>query len=118
MLIGGAPLGFFYKAVNTMDSMVGYKNEKYLHFGRFAAKMDDVWNYIPSRISALLMIASAWIFRMDYKRAWAVWKRDRRKACQPEFRADRSGMCGALQVQLAGRCLLFWKIISERDNRR
>ena len=75
MLIGGAPLGFFYKAVNTMDSMVGYKNEKYLHFGRFAAKMDDVWNYIPSRISALLMIASAWIFRMDYKRAWAVWKR-------------------------------------------
>lgn len=79
MLIGGAPLGFFYKAVNTMDSMVGYKNEKYLHFGRFAAKMDDVWNYIPSRISALLMIASAWIFRMDYKRAWAVWKRDRRK---------------------------------------
>lgn len=74
MLIGGAPLGFFYKAVNTMDSMVGYKNEKYLHFGRFAAKMDDVWNYIPSRISALLMIASAWIFRMDYKRAWAVWK--------------------------------------------
>lgn len=48
MLIGGAPLGFFYKAVNTMDSMVGYKNEKYLHFGRFAAKMDDVWNYIPS----------------------------------------------------------------------
>ena len=78
MLIGGAPLGFFYKAVNTMDSMVGYKNEKYLHFGRFAAKMDDVWNYIPSRISALLMIASAWIFRMDYIRAWAGWKRDRR----------------------------------------
>ena len=57
MLIGGAPLGYFYKAVNTMDSMVGYKNEKYLHFGRFAAKMDHVWNYIPSRISALLMIA-------------------------------------------------------------
>ncbi|WP_417032079.1 adenosylcobinamide-phosphate synthase CbiB, partial [Blautia sp.] len=83
MLIGGAPLGFFYKAVNTMDSMIGYKNEKYLHFGRFAAKMDDVWNYIPSRISALLMIASAWIFRMDYKRAWAVWKRDRRKHASP-----------------------------------
>ena len=88
MLIGGAPLGFFYKAVNTMDSMVGYKNEKYLHFGRFAAKMDDVWNYIPSRISALLMIASAWIFRMDYKRAWA----------------------GALQVQLAGDAYYFGKL--------
>lgn len=118
MLIGGVPLGFFYKAVNTMDSMVGYKNEKYLHFGRFAAKMDDVWNYIPSRISALLMIASAWIFRMDYKRAWAVWKRDRRKHAQPEFRADRSGMCRCTSGAACGRCLLFWKIISERDNRR
>ena len=120
MLIGGAPLGFFYKAVNTMDSMVGYKNEKYLHFGRFAAKMDDVWNYIPSRISALLMIASAWIFRMDYKRAWAVWKRDRRKqkSCESEFGTDRScnGWCTGCTAR--GKCILFWKIISERDNRR
>ena len=57
--IGGVPLGFFYKAVNTMDSMVGYKNEKYLYFGRAAAKLDDVMNYVPSRISGLLMVASA-----------------------------------------------------------
>ena len=105
MLIGGAPLGFFYKAVNTMDSMVGYKNEKYLHFGRFAAKMDDVWNYIPSRISALLMIASAWIFRMDYKRAWAVWKRDRRKHASPNSAQTEAVCAGALQVQLAGDIL-------------
>ena len=55
--IGGAPLGFFYKAVNTMDSMVGYKNGKYLYFGRAAAKLDDVMNYVPSRISGLLMVA-------------------------------------------------------------
>ena len=96
MLIGGAPLGFFYKAVNTMDSMVGYKNEKYLHFGRFAAKMDDVWNYIPSRISALLMIASAWIFRMDYKRAWAVWKRDRRKHASPNSAQTEAVCAGAV----------------------
>ena len=113
MLIGGAPLGFFYKAVNTMDSMVGYKNEKYLHFGRFAAKMDDVWNYIPSRISALLMIASAWIFRMDY----SLEKRQA-KACQPEFRTDRSGMRRCTTGAACRRCLLFWKIISERDDRR
>ena len=109
MLIGGAPLGFFYKAVNTMDSMVGYKNEKYLHFGRFAAKMDDVWNYIPSRISALLMIASAWIFRMDYKRAWAVWKRDRRKHASPNSAQTDAVCAGALQVQLAGDAWYFGK---------
>ena len=110
MLIGGAPLGFFYKAVNTMDSMVGYKNEKYLHFGRFAAKMDDVWNYIPSRISALLMIASAWIFRMDYKRAWAVWKRDRRKHASPNSAQTEAVCAGALQVQLAGDAYYFGKL--------
>ena len=110
MLIGGAPLGFFYKAVNTMDSMVGYKNEKYLHFGRFAAKMDDVWNYIPSRISALLMIASAWIFRMDYKRAWAVWKRDRRKHASPNSAQTEAVMAGALDIQLAGNAYYFGKL--------
>jgi adenosylcobinamide-phosphate synthase len=110
MLIGGVPLGFFYKAVNTMDSMVGYKNEKYLHFGRFAAKMDDVWNYIPSRISALLMIASAWIFRMDYKRAWAVWKRDRRKHASPNSAQTEAVCAGALQVQLAGDAYYFGKL--------
>lgn len=110
MLIGGAPLGFFYKAVNTMDSMVGYKNEKYLHFGRFAAKMDDVWNYIPSRISALLMIASAWIFRMNYKRAWAVWKRDRRKHASPNSAQTEAVCAGALQVQLAGDAYYFGKL--------
>ena len=99
-----------YKAVNTMDSMVGYKNEKYLHFGRFAAKMDDVWNYIPSRISALLMIASAWIFRMDYKRAWAVWKRDRRKHASPNSAQTEAVCAGALQVQLAGDAYYFGKL--------
>ena len=114
MLIGGAPLGFFYKAVNTMDSMVGYKNEKYLHFGRFAAKMDDVWNYIPSRISALLMIASAWIFRMDYKRAWAVWKRDRRKHASPNSAQTEAVCAGALQVQLAGDAYYFGKLYEKK----
>ena len=85
-----------------MDSMVGYKNEKYLHFGQFAAKMDDVWNYIPSRISALLMIASAWIFRMDYKRAWAVWKRDRRKHASPNSGFPESAMAGILDCRFGG----------------
>ena len=71
--IGGVSLGFFYKAVNTMDSMVGYKNEKYLYFGRAAAKLDDVMNYVPSRISGLLMVASAALTGGDAKRAWHIF---------------------------------------------
>ena len=114
MLIGGAPLGFFYKAVNTMDSMVGYKNEKYLHFGRAAAKLDDVMNFLPARISALLMIASAWIFRMDYKRAWAVWKRDRRKHASPNSAQTESVCAGALRVRLAGDAWYFGKLVKKK----
>ena len=69
MMIGGAPLAFLYKAVNTMDSMLGYKEEKYLYLGRVPAKMDDLFNYIPARLSALFMLAAAWILRMDAKQA-------------------------------------------------
>ena len=82
------------------------------------SKMDDVWNYIPSRISALLMIASAWIFRMDYKKGVGSLEKRQAKACQPEFRTDRSGMCRCTSGAACRRCLLFWKIISERDNWR
>ena len=72
--------------------------------------MDDVWNYIPSRVSALLMIASAWIFRMDYKRAWMVWKRDRRKHASPNSAQTEAVCAGALQVQLAGDACYFGKL--------
>ena len=78
MLIGGAPLALTYKAINTMDSMLGYKNEKYLYFGRAAAKLDDVANYIPSRLAALLWIMAAAFTRNDAKGAWRIWRRDRR----------------------------------------
>ena len=71
LMLGGAPLGFLYKAVNTMDSMLGYKNEKNLYFGRVAAKMDDVFNYLPSRVSAVLMIAAAFLTGMDAKKGGA-----------------------------------------------
>ena len=67
LLIGGAPLGFLYKAVNTMDSMLGYKNEKYLYFGRIPAKMDDVFNYIPARLTAWFMIVAAIFDRNGWK---------------------------------------------------
>ncbi len=73
LLIGGAPLGFLYKAVNTMDSMLGYKNEKYLYFGRIPAKMDDVFNYIPARLTAWFMIVAAFLTGMDGKNAWKIY---------------------------------------------
>ncbi len=77
MVIGGAPLGYFYKAVNTMDSMVGYKNEQYLYFGRAAAKFDDAVNYIPARLSALLMVCAGGCLKMDAGNAWRIYVRDR-----------------------------------------
>lgn len=109
MLIGGPVLGFVYKAVNTMDSMLGYKNEKYLYFGRVAAKMDDVAGFIPARISALLMILASCLFGMDGKNALWIWKRDRRKHASPNAAQTEAVCAGALQVQLAGDAWYFGK---------
>ena len=109
MLIGGPILGFVYKAVNTMDSMLGYKNEKYLYFGRVAAKMDDVAVFIPARISALLMILASCLLGMDGKNALWIWKRDRRKHASPNAAQTEAVCAGALQVQLAGDAWYFGK---------
>ncbi len=109
MLIGGPILGFVYKAVNTMDSMLGYKNEKYLYFGRVAAKMDDVAGFIPARISALLMILASCLLGMDGKNALWIWKRDRRKHASPNAAQTEAVCAGALQVQLAGDTWYFGK---------
>lgn len=109
MLIGGPILGFVYKAVNTMDSMLGYKNEKYLYFGRVAAKMDDVAGFIPARISALLMILASCLLGMDGKNTLWIWKRDRRKHASPNAAQTEAVCAGALQVQLAGDAWYFGK---------
>ena len=109
MLIGGPILGFVYKAVNTMDSMLGYKNEKYLYFGRVSAKMDDVAGFIPARISALLMILASCLLGMDGKNALWIWKRDRRKHASPNAAQTEAVCAGALQVQLAGDAWYFGK---------
>ena len=109
MLIGGPILGFVYKAVNTMDSMLGYKNEKYLYFGRVAAKMDDVAGFIPARISALLMILASCLLGMDGKNALWIWKRDRRRHASPNAAQTEAVCAGALQVQLAGDAWYFGK---------
>lgn len=113
--LGGPILGFVYKAVNTMDSMVGYKNEKYLYFGRAAAKLDDVVNFIPARISAYLMIAAAYIGgkAFDGKQAYRIYKRDRRKHASPNSAQTESVCAGALGVQLAGDASYFGKVVKK-----
>lgn len=110
MLIGGAPLAFFYKAVNTMDSMVGYKNEKYLYLGRAAAKMDDLLNFIPARISALLMIAGTFLTGMNARQAIAVYRRDRKNHASPNAAQTEAVCAGALDIQLAGNAFYFGKL--------
>ena len=110
MAFGGAVLGFFYKAANTMDSMIGYKNEKYLHFGRTAAKLDDVLNFLPSRFTALLMIISAFFLGLDGDGAFRIWQRDRRNHSSPNSAQTESAAAGALGVRLAGNAYYFGKL--------
>ena len=107
MLIGGAPLALTYKAINTMDSMLGYKNEKYLYFGHVPAKLDDVANYLPSRLAALLWVAAAAFTHNDAKGAWKIWRRDRRRHASPNSAQTESACAGALGVQLAGPAYYF-----------
>ena len=113
--LGGPVLGFFYKAVNTMDSMVGYKNQRYLHFGRVAAKLDDVMNYIPARISAYLMIGVSFVMGKEFsgKQAYRIYKRDNRKHASPNSAQTESVCAGALGIQLAGNASYFGKIVEK-----
>lgn len=110
MMIGGAVLGFAYKAVNTMDSMVGYKNDRYLHFGTAAAKLDDMANYIPARLAAWFMILAAVATGMDWKNAGYIYRRDRFNHKSPNAAQTESVMAGALGVQLAGNAWYFGKL--------
>ena len=107
MAIGGAPLGFLYKAINTMDSMIGYKNDKYIRFGRAAA------NFIPARLSALLMILAAYILRFDGGNARRIYWRDRRNHKSPNSAQTESVCAGALHIQLAGPAVYFGKLVEK-----
>lgn len=113
LAIGGPVLGFFYKAVNTMDSMIGYKNDRYIEFGRIAAKTDDVLNYFPSRFSAWLMILAAYTGGKDFsgQNAYRIYKRDRRNHASPNSAQTEAACAGALQVRLAGDASYFGKIV-------
>lgn len=101
-MIGGLPLAIFYRAVNTMDSMLGYKNDKYFYFGQIAARLDDVANYIPARITALLFIGAAIILQLDYKNAFKMMRRDASKHPSPNGGYAEATVAGALNIRLGG----------------
>ena len=107
MMLGSAPLALCYKAVNTMDSMLGYKNARYLHFGRAPAKLDDAANFLPARLAALLLIAAAWLLGEDAASALRIWRRDRRKHASPNSAQCEAAMAGALGLRLCGPASYF-----------
>ena len=107
MMLGSAPLALCYKAVNTMDSMLGYKNTRYLHFGRAPAKLDDAANFLPARLAALLLIAAAWLLGEDAASALRIWRRDRRKHASPNSAQCEAAMAGALGLRLCGPASYF-----------
>lgn len=114
MMIGGAGLGFLYKSINTMDSMIGYKNEKYLYIGRFAAKMDDLVNLLPARLSAYLMIFATAIKGYSVKNAWKIYRRDRYNHASPNSAHTEAVAAGALKVRLAGDAYYFGKLCHKK----
>lgn len=114
IMLFGAGGGFFYKAANTMDSMIGYKNERYLNFGRFAAKLDDVLNFIPARLTALLMILSSGLLRYDMRNACKIWRRDRFNHASPNSAQTEAVCAGALDIMLAGDAYYFGKLCKKK----
>lgn len=107
--IGGLPLAIFYRAVNTMDSMLGYKNDKYFYFGQIAARLDDVANYIPARMTAILFIGAAVILQLDYKNAFKMMRRDASKHPSPNGGYAEATVAGALNIRLGGLNYYFGK---------
>ncbi|MGL4362057.1 MAG: adenosylcobinamide-phosphate synthase CbiB [Cellulosilyticaceae bacterium] len=113
MFIGGPVLGAVYKVINTMDSMVGYKNERYYYFGRVAAKTDDLVNYIPARLAAYCMMGACVILGYDVERTYCIYKRDRMNHASPNSAHTEAVCAGALRIQLAGDAMYFGKIIKK-----
>lgn len=110
ILLGGGVLGAMYKAINTMDSMLGYKNERYLYWGRTAAKLDDVVNYLPARLTGLLLVAAAGLQGLDGKNSWRIFCRDRYNHASPNSAHGEAACAGALHVQLAGDAWYFGQL--------
>ena len=113
MFLGGLPLAMTYKAINTFDSMVGYKNEKYMDFGKFSAKLDDVANFIPARITGILIVIGSIILGYDYKNSLKIFIRDRKNHSSPNSGHAEAGVAGALGVQFGGRVSYFGKEVDK-----
>jgi len=113
MVLGGAPLAMAYKAINTLDSMVGYKNDRYMNFGKASALMDDAANYIPARLTGLFMVVAAWILGFDYKGSFRILRRDCRKHSSPNSGYPEAAAAGALGIQLGGNNSYFGKLVSK-----
>ena len=111
--LGGAPLAFLYKAVNTMDSMFGYKNDKYIEFGYFPAKLDDVFNYIPARLSGYFIVIVSFVLGLDYKNSFKIYKRDKNNHSSPNSAHPEAAVAGALNVQLGGANYYFGKLVEK-----
>jgi adenosylcobinamide-phosphate synthase len=114
MTIGGAVLMYVYKAVNTMDSMLGYKNNNYYYFGRIAARLDDIFNFIPARLSAFCMIIASFLIGLDYKSAFKIFKRDRLNHASPNSAQTEAVAAGALNVMLAGDAWYFGELYHKK----
>lgn len=113
LLLGGAPLGFFYKAVNTLDSMVGYHNERFEYLGKCSAHMDDIFGFIPARVAAGCMLLSAGILRLRFGDAWRIFRRDRICTKSPNAGQTESVCAGALGVQLGGDAYYFGAVVQK-----
>ena len=113
MFLGGMPLAMTYKAINTLDSMVGYKNEKYMDFGKFSAKVDDAANFIPARITGILIVFASMILGYDYKNSLKIFIRDRKNHSSPNSAHSEASVAGALGVQFGGKVSYFGKEINK-----
>ncbi|MEG2338348.1 MAG: adenosylcobinamide-phosphate synthase CbiB [Clostridium sp.] len=111
--LGGAPLAMAYKAVNTCDSMFGYKNDKYREFGYVSAKMDDIANFIPARVTAYFIVAAAYILKYDYKGSLRIYKRDRYNHLSPNSAHPEAAVAGALGIRLGGVNYYFGKPVEK-----
>ncbi len=111
LALGGVPLAMAYKAVNTLDSMVGYKNEQYADIGWFSAKMDDIWNWIPARLTGLIIVAVAFILRLNWRDSWRIMRKDGRNHSSPNSGISEAAAAGSLGLQLGGENRYFGEIV-------
>ena len=102
LMIGGVPGALTYKAINTLDSMIGYKNERYLHFGKFAARLDDAANFVPARLTVVLVSLSAWLLRLRWRDSLCIVRRDAHLQPSPNSGYPEAAFAGALGIQLGG----------------